>query len=473
MIWQSDHPPVEVGGITLDAMVRATAARVPHRPALVDGSSGDGVTYAELARRADRVAALLAERGLGPGDVLALWLPNLPVWAGVALGAMRAGVAVTGISPAATERELAAQLEDAHAKLVVTLPSMASRVGGRDVVVVGDELLAARGPVPSAAAELALLPYSSGTTGLPKGVAITHRNLSTAVRQFQAGLRLSERDTILAVAPFAHVMGFVPNLAVPLAAGATVVTMPRFDPERYFELAARHRATVLIGAPPLVRALLAGPDLPHVELIVSGGAPLGAELQRAVAERFPRAAVGQGWGLTETTCGATMPDRERGTVPGSVGRVMPNTELRLVDGELWVRGPQVTAADADGWLHTGDAGRIDDDGNVFIVDRLKELIKVSGYQVAPAELEAVLASHPAVADAAVIGRPDERRGEVPVAIVVAAAPVGEAELLRWVGERVAHYKRPHAVRFADAIPRTPSGKVLRRVLREREPAIVG
>ena len=157
-------------------------------------------------------------------------------------------------------------------------------------------------------------------------------------------------------------------------------------------------------------------------------------------------------------------------MPGSVGRAMPNTELTLVDGELWVRGPQVVG---DGWLRTGDAGRIDEDGNVFIVDRLKELIKVSGYQVAPAELEAVLATHPAVADAAVIARPDERRGEVPVAIVVAAAPVEEAELLAWLGERVAPYKRPHAVRFADAIPRTPSGKVLRRVLRDREPAIVG
>ena len=153
MIWQSDHPPVEVGGATLDAMVRATAARVPHRPALVDGASGDGVTYAELVRRADRVAALLAERGLGPGDVLAIWLPNLPVWAGVTLGAMRAGVAVTGVSPAATDRELEAQLDDSGATLVVTLPGMAARVRARDVIAVGDELLAARGPVPSASAE--------------------------------------------------------------------------------------------------------------------------------------------------------------------------------------------------------------------------------------------------------------------------------------------------------------------------------
>jgi len=488
MIWQSDSDPVPVGGTTLDAMVRETAARVPHRPALVDGASGGGLTYAELAGRADRVAALLAERGLGPGEVLALWAPNLPPWAVVTLGAMRAGVAVTGVSPAASEPELAAQLADSGAALVITLPAMAAaahRAGARDVIAVGEDLLAARGPVPAPpldpATATALLPYSSGTTGLPKGVVLTHANVATAVRQLLAGLQLSERDTLIAVAPFCHVMGFVVNLAAGLAAGATVVTMPRFDLERYLALAERHRATVLVAAPPLIAALAGDPavdrhDLSAVELIVSGGAPLGGDLQRAVAARFPHAAVGQGWGLTETTVGATMPDRERGTVPGSVGRLMPNTELRVVAGELWVRGPQVMAGylnrpdataeilDRDGWLHTGDLGHVDADGNVFVVDRIKELIKVSGYQVPPAELEALLAGHPDVADAAVFGRPDAHRGEVPVAVVVRAGPVGEDELIAWAAARSAPYKRLHAVGFADAIPRTASGKLLRRVL---------
>jgi acyl-CoA synthetase (AMP-forming)/AMP-acid ligase II len=229
-----------------------------------------------------------------------------------------------------------------------------------------------------------------------------------------------------------------------------------------------------------------------VELIVSGGAPLGADLQRTVAARIPSAAVGQGWGLTETSIGVTMPDRDAGTVPGSVGRVMPNTELRVVDpvtgrdlgagepGELWTRGPQVMAGylgrrdataeilDAGGWLHTGDLGQVDDDGNVFVVDRLKELIKVSAYQVAPAELEALLAGHPAVADAAVIPRPDATYGEVPVALVVPGAELDPDELMAWVAGQVAPHKRIRAVRLVDTIPRTPSGKLLRRLLIEQD-----
>jgi acyl-CoA synthetase (AMP-forming)/AMP-acid ligase II len=229
---------------------------------------------------------------------------------------------------------------------------------------------------------------------------------------------------------------------------------------------------VVIVPPPLLPRLARSPlDLPDVQLIVSGGAPLGAELQRAVAERFPHAAVGQGWGLTETTACGTMPDRELGTVPGSAGRVMPNTELRIAgDGELLLRGPQAVAGtaliDADGWVHTGDLGRVDADGNVFVVDRIKELIKVNALQVAPAELEALLGTHPAVAECAVIPRPDERCGEVPVAVVVRRAPVDPRELIAFVAERVAPHKRLHAVRFTDAIPRTPAGKILRRRLRD-------
>jgi acyl-CoA synthetase (AMP-forming)/AMP-acid ligase II len=515
MVWTSPYPPVEVGGTTLPAMVLEAAARAGDRPALVDGATGTAVPYRLLAERVRQVAAGLAARGFAPGDVLALWAPNLPQWAGVALGAMAAGGTVTGASPAATERELAAQLADAGASVLVTVPplvaparSAAAAAGVRELVVLGEaegavpirDLLAAgtatRPPEPAPAA-VALLPYSSGTTGLPKGVELTHANLVTSVRQVTSGLRITDRDTLLAVAPFSHIMGFQVTLAVPLTAGATVVTMPRFDPGRFLELIERHRVTVLVGAPPMLRVLTAHPraagtDLSSLELVVCGGAALSAAAQEALAARLPQATVGQAWGLTETTVGLSMPDRTAGSVPGTVGRVMPNTELRVVDpatgrdlgpgepGELLGRGPQVMAGyrnrpeataamlGPDGWLRTGDLGLVDAGGNVVIVDRLKELIKVRGHQVAPAELEALLATHPAVADAAVLGREDPDDGEVPVAVVVPrpGADPDPGELLAWVAERVAPPKRLRAVRFAEAIPRTPSGKLLRRSLRD-------
>jgi acyl-CoA synthetase (AMP-forming)/AMP-acid ligase II len=220
-------------------------------------------------------------------------------------------------------------------------------------------------------------------------------------------------------------------------------------------------------------------DLSALELIVSGGAPLGAGLQRAVAARFPHAAVGQGYGMTETAVAISGPTRADGTPPGSVGHAMTGTELRIVGGELWVRGPQVmlgykdrpeeTAAilDADGWLRTGDLVRRGAGGELYVIDRCKELIKVDAHQVAPAELEALLLTHPGVADAAVVGRPDARHGEVPVAAVVAAGALDRAELVAWVAERVAPYKRLHGVVAVDEIPRTPAGKVLRRIVSDR------
>ena len=325
---------------------------------------------------------------------------------------------------------------------------------------------------------------------------LTHGNLVAAARQVGAGLGYGEGDAVLAVAPFAHVMGFVVALAAPLAAGATVVTMPRFDLAAALGLVERHRITVLPVPPPVMAALASHPlvdrhDVSSLELIVSGGAPLGAALQEAVARRLPHAAVGQGYGLTETAVGITMPDRRTGTAPGSAGRLMPSTELRVVDprtgcdlgvgerGELVARGPQVMAGylgrpdataavlDAAGWLRTGDLGSIDAAGDVNVCDRLKELIKVNAHQVAPAELEALLMTHPNVADAAVVGRPDTRRGEVPVAVVVPRGALDADALIGWAAERTAPYKRLAEVRVAERIPRTPAGKILRRRLADR------
>jgi acyl-CoA synthetase (AMP-forming)/AMP-acid ligase II len=477
MIWQSRYAPAEVGGTTFHDWIGEAAERHAERVALVDGATGQAVTYAALAERVDRVAALLAGRGFRRGDVLAVQAPNQPAWAGVALAAIRLGGAVTGIPVAATAAEVERQTADAGVSLLLT---------GDDFT---PALLAAADRPPRVETPpdaLALLPYSSGTSGLAKGVMITHANLVTAVRQVSAGLRIVPGDAVLALAPFAHVMGFVIALGPALAAGARVVTLPRFDVEGFLATLERERVTVVIVPPPVMRVLARHPrveafDLSAVELIVSGGAPLGAALQQEVQDRFPRAAVGQGYGLTESTAIGTMPDRAVGTVPGSAGRLMPNVELRVADdGELLLRGPQTMAGylgrpdetaamiDAAGWLRTGDLGHIDAEGNVFVVDRMKELIKVDALQVAPAEVEAVIGEHPAVAECAVVGRPDDRHGEVPVAVVVPRGQLEADELIAFVAERVAPHKRLRAVRFADAaLPRTPAGKLLRRLLRDQ------
>jgi acyl-CoA synthetase (AMP-forming)/AMP-acid ligase II len=470
MVWTSRYEPVEVGDTTFHELIGAVCARQPDRVAI------DGLTYGELAARVERVAALLTARGFGPGDVLAIKAPNMAPWAGVALAAMTLGGAVTGIGSTATRPEVERQLADSRASILVTAAAQESWPGV-DVIEIGPDLLAAEGRAGRAQVtpdDLALLPYSSGTSGLPKGVVLTHANLVTAVRQAQRGLRITPDDVIAVLAPLHHVMGFVITLGTGLAAGARLVMLPRFDPRSF--VSAVQEVTVLIVPPPVLGFLAAQPeDLPSVQLIVSGGAPLGAPLQRAVAERFPHAVVGQGYGLTETTAVASLPDRRLGTVPGSAGRVAANTELRVVDGELLIRGPQTMAGylgqpaeliDGDGWVHSGDLGHVDADGNVFVVDRLKELIKVNAHPVAPAELEAVLSEHPAVAESAVVGRPDERRGEVPVAFVVAREEVDGDALMAWVAERVAPHKRLHDVNFVERLPRTPAGKLLRRLLRE-------
>jgi acyl-CoA synthetase (AMP-forming)/AMP-acid ligase II len=439
---------------------------------LIDGDTGQAVP---LDARVEHIAGALAARGFAPGDVLALWAPNIPAWAGVAFGAMAAGGAVTGIHPAATDREVAAQLESSGASVLVTVPSLAGRAPG--ALVIGPELLEApTAPVPPAPGPdtVALLPFSSGTTGLPKGVRLTHRNLNAAIRQIELALGLTDRDVVLAVPPFCHVMGFVVTLAAPLAAGATVVTLPRWD-EAAID---RYGVTVLAVPPPLMAALARSPhDHPSLELIVSGGAPLAPAVQEAVAARFPHPAVAQGYGMTETAVAISGPDRRRPTPLGSVGTPGAGTEIRLVAGELWVRGPQVMTGylnnesatkatiDADGWLHTGDIAEVDEDGYFTIVDRLKELIKYKGFQVPPAELEAILITHPAVADCAVIGVPDEEAGELPKAFVVCAGEVSDDEIMDYVADKVSPQKKIRLIERIEEIPKSASGKILRRQLK--------
>jgi acyl-CoA synthetase (AMP-forming)/AMP-acid ligase II len=449
--------------------------------------------------------------------VLAIYSPNLPEYALAAYGAMAAGGVVAPANPLLTADELTGQLADAGARLLVTVPPLldkacaaAEKAGVDEVLVFGggeegeppgvtalSSLMDGDHPavVVEPAGDLAALLYSSGTTGMPKGVELTHASLVTNARQNQAGLEIGEDDVVLVALPLFHAMGL--NLLLPssLAAGATAVILPRFELSGFLSAIERHRVTGTIVVPPIMLALAHHPLVDHYDhsslrLVGCGGAPLGAELERRCAERLG-CVVAQGFGMTEGSStiavGPVSAPRR-----GSMGRLLPNVEARIVDpvtsadlgpgatGELWVRGPQLMrgyrhqpeatarTVDAAGWLHTGDLCMFDEDGYLYVVDRLKELIKYKGYQVAPAELEHLLLTHPAVADAAVVPRPDPESGEIPVAYVVLRTDATPGELMAHVAEKVAPYKRIRAVRLTTEVPRSPAGKLLRRVLVERE-----
>jgi acyl-CoA synthetase (AMP-forming)/AMP-acid ligase II len=510
--FRSPHPDVSIPEVSLTSYVLERAAELGSKLALVDGITGRGLTYGELVRRVEGAAASLTARGFGQGDVLAIFCPNLPEYAVAFYAVAFVGGISTTVNPLHTERELAFQLEDARAKYLVTIPALVDRTraashrtGVRETFVIGgrNDVFSTL-PQPGHEVEPAdtdpredvvVLPYSSGTTGFPKGVMLTHHNLVANIAQ---GLRvhsIGERDVVIGVLPFFHIYGMVVTMNHALRSGATIVTMPRFELEPFLQIVQDHQVTRAQLVPPILLALAKHPaveryDLSSLEMIMSGAAPLGGELAERCAARTGSSVI-QGYGLTEASPVTHLtPDTPGDNKPGSIGPPLPNTACRIVDtdggeelgpnaaGELLVRGPQVMkgylgnpdatarAIDDRGWLHTGDIVRADDDGYFFVVDRLKELIKYKGYQVAPAELEAVLTSHPGVVDAAVIPFPDEETGEVPKAFVARAGDVTSDEIIAFVAARVAPYKRIRAVEFTDEIPRSPSGKILRHLLRE-------
>ncbi len=518
MIHRSGYPDVAIPDVPLPSFVLERAAALGDKPALIDGPSGRVVTYAGLAGGVRKAAAGLAQRGLRKGDVFAIFAPNLPEWAVAFHGVAAAGGVSTTINSLSTEEDVANQLHDSGGRFLLTVPPFldralpaARKVGIEEVFVLGEakgatpfaSLLQADAASPDVdidpAEDLVVLPYSSGTTGLPKGVMLTHRNLVANVCQTGVLQDIEERDVLIGVLPFFHIYGMTVVLNLALSRGATVVTMPKFDLEPFLVLLQDHAVTRAYIVPPIVLALAKHPavenyDLSKLEVILSGAAPLDANLANACTERLG-CRVMQGYGLTETSpvTHATS-DRPGKAKPGSIGEVIPNTECKVVswatgeelgpgeDGEILVRGPQVMkgylgnaeatamTVDEDGWLHTGDIGHADEDGYFYVVDRLKELIKYKAYQVPPAELEALLHSHPAVADVAVIPSPHEEAGEVPKAFVVLKGEATADELMAFVAERVAPHKKVRRVEFIEEIPKSLSGKILRRVLVERERA---
>jgi acyl-CoA synthetase (AMP-forming)/AMP-acid ligase II len=511
-----------VPNVDVTSYVLENAAALGDKPALVDGPSGRTLTYAQLAGAIPAFAAGLAARGFGKGDALAIHMPNVPEYAVAFHGAAAAGGRATTVNPLYTAKELSHQLHDSKAKFLLTVPpfidtalAAAEDSEVEEVFVLGEaegatpvtELLGSGGAPPEVeidpATDLAVLPYSSGTTGLPKGVMLSHRNLIANLIQVDGALHLEQDDTLIGVLPFFHIYGMTVIMNLGLRCGATIVTMPRFDLDQFLSLIEDHKVTHGFVVPPIALALakhpaVEGRDLSSLKLLMSGAAPLGEELTGQVQDRLDCLVI-QGYGMTETSpVTHTLPIDPAGNRPGTIGPALLATECRLVDpesgedvaigerGELWIRGPQVmqgylnnekatkATVDPDGWLHTGDVAVVDEDGYYKIVDRLKELIKFKGFQVAPAELEALIIGHPQVADIAVIGVDDEEAGELPKAYVVPAGEDFDADqLMAWVAEQVSPQKRIRLVETIEAIPKSASGKILRRELVERERAAAG
>lgn len=520
MIFKSPHNDADIPETALTTYVLERAATLGEKPALIDGPSGRTITYQQLADMIHKTAAGLHERGFRKGDVFAIYSPNLPEYAVAFHAVSLLGGINTTLNPLYTVKELTFQLEDSGAKFLLTTPAFtenalqaAKNAGIEEVFVFGeaegatsfDSLLENDGEVPKveidASEDLVALPYSSGTTGFPKGVMLTHRNLVANIAQVEGLEPITETDTLIAILPFFHIYGLLIILNSCLRNGGTIVTLPRFDLEEFLQVLQDYKVTRAPLVPPIVLALAKHPlvdkyNLSHLNVVLCGAAPLSEELSAECAKRL-NCIVKQGYGMTETSpITHVMPDKNGHKRLGSVGPVVRSTEARIIDtgsgedlatnqrGELLIRGPQVmkgylnnpeataNTVDSEGWIHTGDIAYIDEDGYFYVVDRVKELIKYKGYQVAPAELEALLLTHPAIADAAVIPSPNEEAGEIPKAFVVLKPEQSAtaAEIIEFVADQVSPQKKVRSLEFVESIPKSASGKILRRVLVEQERA---
>lgn len=505
MIYRSPVPPPEIPDLAISPYVLHRAAELGDRPAFVDAASGRSVSYLQLAFGTAMAAGGWRALGLQRGEVVAIYLPNIPEYPAIFHSIALAGGVSALLSPLLVGEALVEQVRAVRARFIVSAGPLAAEAArtGLELIGVGDtpgarpflSLLAepTQQVEVDPATDLAALTLSSGTEGLPKPVMITHRNLVAGVAQIEALGQFSEADTFLGLLPFTHVYGATVGMLLPTRIGAKVATLMRFELSGFLSALSEHRVTVAHLVPPLVHALARHPgvgehDLSALRGVISGAAPLPVELGRACADRLGCYVV-DGYGLSEALATHVVHDFEGGRHLGTVGEPLPCCACRIVDpltgldvppgevGEILVRGPTVTRGyldrpeesarliDADGWLHSGDLGRVDELGRLHVVDRLKELIKVGGAAVAPATLEQALRAHPAVADAAVIGAPDAFLGEVPHAFVALVQPIELDQLAEWLHARVPADHRPRAYTVLVAIPRSPAGKILRRQLR--------
>lgn len=496
-----------------------------NRPCLINGATGDIYTYAEVELIARKVAAGLDKIGIQQGEVIMLLLQNSPEFAFAFLGASYRGAMSTTANPFYKPAEIEKQAKASKAKLIITQSCYVEKVMDfakennvkimcTDAPPEGclhfSELSSAdENDIPAVKInpnDAVALPYSSGTTGLPKGVMLTHKGLVTSVAQQVDGenpnLYFHKEDVIMCVLPLFHIYSLNSVLLCGLRVGAAILIMQKFEINALLELVQKYKVTIAPFVPPIVLEIAKSPvvdkyDLSSIRMVMSGAAPMGKELEDTVRAKLPNAVLGQGYGMTEAGPVLSMclafAKEPFDVKSGACGTVVRNAEMKIVDpetslslprnqaGEICIRGDQImkgylndpeatkNTIDKEGWLHTGDIGYIDDDDEIFIVDRLKELIKYKGFQVAPAELEAMLISHPCISDAAVVPMKDEAAGEVPVAFVVRAngSKISEDEIKQFISKQVIFYKRIHRVFFMDKIPKAPSGKILRKDLRAK------
>jgi long-chain acyl-CoA synthetase len=485
-----------------DNLLRTAARHPDHVAVRLDERR---LTYAELDRDSARLAGLLHDRGVRPGDRIGIMLPNVPDFAVVYYGILRAGGVVVPMNVLLKQREVAYYLDDSGARILFAWSAFAEPAtagaaeAGAECVVLGpgelDRLLGDREPVQGAAERerdnTAVILYTSGTTGKPKGAELTHANLARNVEVVRGLFGIDERSVVLGALPLFHSFGQTCGLNASVAAGATLTMLPRFEPGRALEVMARDGVTVLEGVPTMYIALLNHPDrerhdLSGLRTCVSGGASLPVEVLRGFESVFGCVLI-EGYGLSETSPVASFNRADRERRPGSIGTPVEGVEMRVVDpegnevptnelGEIVIRGHNVmkgywrrpdatlAAITPDGWFHTGDLARRDEDGYFFIVDRIKELIIRGGYNVYPREVEEVLYQHPAVRECAVLGVPHPELGEEVVAAVSLrpGSQVTAEELRDFVKDQIAAYKYPRHVWIVDELPRTASGKILKR-----------
>lgn len=515
MIFDSTYPDTRIPEQPLTKFVLQRAVELADKAALIEGQSDRIITYGQLADSIQRVAAGLAARGFSKGDVFAIYSPNVPEYAIAFHAVVSLGGVVATVNPSYTTQELIYQLNDTGAKYILTTPGLlnqaleaVAQLQVKEVFVFGEAvgatlfsvLLQSEGEVPQVQInpreDLMVLLYSGGTTGLPKGVMHTHYTFGANFYQFQNCEPITSADRLIGVLPFFHAYGML-MLNYSLACGATIVTMQGFDLETFLSLIQQHQITRIHVVPPMLLALAKQSlvekyDLSSLQVLTSAAAPLSRELIAECEQRLPHCVIKQIYGTTETCVSLNAPDESYKNKPGSVGKSISGVECQIVDvdsqqllpanqsGEMWIRGPQVmkgylnnpeataNAIDEDGWYHTGDIVYADEDGYIYIVDRIKELIKCNGYGVAPAELEAVLLTHPAIADACVIKSPHPTSGEVPKAFVVLKSAATPEQIMEFVAGQVASYKRIRRLEIIDKIPKSTTGKILRRLLVEQE-----